>query len=600
MQIEFPDASIMYITERTWKMFFDGSHTQNGARVGVLFVSPHGYTIPKYYKLLFPCTNNIAEYEALTNGIKMALEWRITKLHIYGDSQLVVNQVNNEYQTKDDKLIPYKKLIDSLRNYFTFVTFQQIPRAENKAADAMATLASILQLQEHESRFEFLVEELRHPAYDSSDNQVICTVVGHDSSRYAPIFSYLRDQVIPETLTRNQKRQLLRNASHYTLVSGDLYRKGLDGTLLRCLELEESEKALAEVHDGICGAHSNGLALARKLLRTGYYWPTMQADAVRYARSCQKCQLHGNLIHAPGRELIPSVTYWPFQQWAFDLVGKIHPSSSSGHKFIITATEYFTKWVEAVPLSAATGKHVALFILNHIICRYGIPSSIVTDNGGQFKNKDLKQLCKKFRIKQHWSSIYYPQGNGQAEASNKTLLKILHRTVHKSGRDWHLQINPALWAYRTTIRTPTGATPFSLVYGSEAVLPLEVEIPSLRVSLHGLITDEDHRAMRVHELETLDERRKVAFDHMRAYQKRMSTQYNKKVHPREFQVGELVLRENPKNQQHREQKGKFEPNWLGPYIITAVFGSGAYQLSTSEGEELAEPINILHLKKFYA
>ena len=94
----------------------------------------------------------------------------------------------------------------------------------------------------------------------------------------------------------------------------------------------------------------------------------MQADVVRYAKSYQKCQLHRNLIHAPGKELIPSMTYWPFQQWAFELVGKIHASSSSGHKFIITATEYFTKWVEVVPLSATTGKHVALFILNHIIC----------------------------------------------------------------------------------------------------------------------------------------------------------------------------------------------------------------------------------------
>ena len=94
----------------------------------------------------------------------------------------------------------------------------------------------------------------------------------------------------------------------------------------------------------------------------------MQADAVHYAKSCQKCQFHGNLICAPRRELIPSVTYWPFQQWTFDLVGKIHPSSSSGHKFLITATEYFTKWVEVVPLLATTGKHISLFILNHIIC----------------------------------------------------------------------------------------------------------------------------------------------------------------------------------------------------------------------------------------
>ena len=117
----------------------------------------------------------------------------------------------------------------------------------------------------------------------------------------------------------------------------------------------------------------------------------MQFDAIFYAKSCQKCQLHGNLIHAPSQELIPSLTYWPFQKWAFDLAGKIHPSSSSGHKFIVIATKYFTKWVEVVPLSVAIGKHVALFILNHIICRYGIPSSIVTNNGGKFKNKDLKK-----------------------------------------------------------------------------------------------------------------------------------------------------------------------------------------------------------------
>lgn len=85
-QLDFPDASIMYVTKRTWKMFFDGSYTQNGAGVGIFFVTPHGYIIPKSYKIFFPCTNNIEEHEALTNGNKMALKWRIIKLHIYGDS----------------------------------------------------------------------------------------------------------------------------------------------------------------------------------------------------------------------------------------------------------------------------------------------------------------------------------------------------------------------------------------------------------------------------------------------------------------------------------------------------------------------------------
>ena len=141
---------------------------------------------------------------------------------------------------------------------------------------------------------------------------------------------------------------------------------------------------------------------------------------------------------------------------------------------------------------------------------------------------------QKVQNQQHWSSIYYPQGNNQVQASNKTLLKIIHRKVHKSGKDSYIQINPMLRAYKTPICTPMGATPFSLLYVFEVLLPLEVEIPSLRVSLHGLITDEDHRTMRVHELTTLEECCKATFDHMCTYQKRMSLAYNKKVHPREF------------------------------------------------------------------
>ena len=97
---------------------------------------------------MFPCTNNIAEYEALLIGLKIALEWQISELEVYGDSQLVINQINDDYQTKDDKLLPYKKMIDDFKNYFVDIQFTQIPRSDNKAVDAMATIASLVQLPE--------------------------------------------------------------------------------------------------------------------------------------------------------------------------------------------------------------------------------------------------------------------------------------------------------------------------------------------------------------------------------------------------------------------------------------------------------------------
>lgn len=206
--------------------------------------------------------------------------------------------------------------------------------------------------------------------------------------------------------------------------------------------------------------------------------------------------------------------------------------------------------------------------------------TIITDNGRPLKNQDVQELCEKFKIQHRFSTPYYPQGNGQAEASNKTIMKILKKTVNDAGKDWHIQLNPTLWAYHTSMRTLTGATPFSLVDGSEAILPIEVEIPSLRVSLKGLILDEEQRVSRLQELELIQERRQNAFDHLKVYQQRICQSYNHKVKPRIFQVGELVLKENPRNQADREKKGKFEPNWLGPFVVTTVFGSGAYQLST--------------------
>ncbi|KAH9293958.1 hypothetical protein KI387_040839, partial [Taxus chinensis] len=153
-------------------------------------------------------------------------------------------------------------------------------------------------------------------------------------------------------------------------------------------------------------------------------------------------------------------------------------------------------------------------------------------------------LCNAFNIKLSFSSPYYPQANGQAEASNKTLRNILAKVTSRAGRDWHLHIPFALWAYRTSIRTPTGATPFSLIYGSEDVLPLEVQIPSLRVSLREFVSDEDYRQNRLAQLELLDERHLNALEHHQVYLEHVKRAYNKHLQHRDFKIGDLVLKEN--------------------------------------------------------
>ncbi|XP_028124108.1 uncharacterized protein K02A2.6-like [Camellia sinensis] len=203
----------------------------------------------------------------------------------------------------------------------------------------------------------------------------------------------------------------------------------------------------------------------------------MESDASHHVKRCQTCQKHGNLIHAPAVDLHSTRTPWPFHTWAFDLIGPIS-TPSKGYQWILAATELSIKWVEEIPLKKATGPVVSNFIKENIICRFGVPNTILSDNGTPFINKYVKNLLETYQVKHHKSTPYYPKKNGQAEATNKTLIRILSKIMDEFGGTLSEQLIVALWAYRTSKRKPTQATPYSLVYGSEAVLPIELETPS--------------------------------------------------------------------------------------------------------------------------
>lgn len=304
--------------------------------------------------------------------------------------------------------MPYKKLVKDYKENFSKITFEQIPRIQNKVANAMTTIGSLLNMPASETQFEFIIEQLMLVAYETPLLEYVCAIVGPESPWYNKIYTYLHTQYMSPYLSRNQKKTFIRQASRYTIIVDTLYRKGFDGTLLQCLDENEAHLSLKEFHDGICGAHQSGLPLSKKLLRTGYYWPTMEKDAYKYVQKCKQCQMHGDLIHTPAQDLQPITSPLPFSQWGLDLVGKINPTSSNGHKFILTATEYFTKWVEAIPLTYTTRKQISKFMLNYIICRYGVPICFVIDNGRPFKNQEVKELCDKFCIQQRFAMPYNP------------------------------------------------------------------------------------------------------------------------------------------------------------------------------------------------
>ncbi|GKV21559.1 hypothetical protein SLEP1_g31529 [Rubroshorea leprosula] len=342
-----------------------------------------------------------------------------------------------------------------------------------------------------------------------------------------------------------------------------------------------------------------GPKLHYQIRRMGYYWPTMVKDCMEYAKKCEACQFHANFIHQPPKPLHPTIASWPFHAWGLDVIGPITPKSSAGHAYILVATDYFSKWAEAVPLREVKKENVVDFIRVNIIYRYGVPRYIITDNGKPFSNSLMDKLCSKFKFAQHFSSMYNAVANGLAKAFNKTLCNLLKKVVSKSKPDWHERIGEALWANQTTHRTPTKATLYSLVYGVEAVLPLECQIPSLKIAIQEGLIDEQNAKLCLLELEALDEKRLETQQHLECYQARLSRAFNKKVRLRAFQVGDVVLAVRRPIVITRHSRGKFTSKWDGLYIVIEVYSNGAYNIVDKDGLQIG-PINGKFLKKFYS
>ena len=164
-----------------------------------------------------------------------------------------------------------------------------------------------------------------------------------------------------------------------------------------------------------------------------------------------------------------------------DLVGPL-PRATGNRRWLIVATDYFTKWVEAEPLANIRDKDSIKFVWKNIITRFGIPKTIISDNETQFNSKPFMKYCLELGIRNVYSSPAYPQSNGQAEASNKIVLDGIKKRLEDAKGRWVEELPNVLWTFRTTPRRSTGETPFSLAYGSEAVIPLEIGLPTLRTS----------------------------------------------------------------------------------------------------------------------
>jgi hypothetical protein len=289
--------------------------------------------------------------------------------------------------------------------------------------------------------------------------------------------------------------------------------------LRHLLTHKEAESVLNDCHKGACGGHLSGLVTTQKILRACYFWTTIFKDCIEVVKKCHPCQVFIRKTRSHPTPLHPVITVRPFTKWGVDFID-CNPASTGGHKHIIVVVDYFTKWSEAMPIIKFDGKTATFFVFNQIIARFGIPSEIVTDHGSHFQNEMMVELASKMGFRHGHSSPYYPQENGQVQAINKSLKTILQKTVSRSNSNWHIMLYPMLWAYQTSVKTATSFSPFQLVHGVESILPIECEIPSLKLELE-LLPDTSYLERCLVHLESLDEQLHDTFMTIEANKKRV-------------------------------------------------------------------------------
>ena len=551
-----------------WKLFVDGATNAQGSEAGLILTSLEGIDIEYALRFGFQASNNEAEYEAVIAGLNLAHSLEIDQLEVCSDSQLVVRQIEDTYEAKSGIMILYLKKERDLLKKFVLVQVRHIPRAENSRVDALAKLATAS--QEDLSR-STPVEYLAELSIDLCDVEV--AQIESEQSWMDPIWDYITDGHLPEDPKEAAKIRM--RSARFTNHKGSLYKRGFFTPILKCIAGKNTEYVLREVYEGVCENHIGARALVGKVLRQRYYWLTILRDATDLVRKCKIFQEHSKISRLPSEPLTLITSPWPFQQWGLDILGPL-PIGKGQCKFIIVIVDYFTKWAEAEPLATITEQKIRNFVWRAIVCRFGIPRALVSDNGKQFDNDKFRDFCVELEIKNYYSSPAHPQSNGQAKVTIRTFKAALKTKLEDLKGKCVEFLPEVLWAYRTTQKSATRETPFALAFSTEAVALVKVGLKSPRIELATV--EHNDEALRLN-LDLLDEKREHVLRRTEDYQRKTVRYYNQKVKPGSYLPGDLVLkkllpaRKNPVN-------GKLGPNWVGPYIISRVIRPGNYELQT--------------------
>eukprot|EP00253_Pinus_taeda_P023559 PITA_23559 len=262
------------------------------------------------------------------------------------------------------------------------------------------------------------------------------------------------------------------------------------------------------------------------------------------------------------------------------------------------ATDYFKKWIEAIPTRQATDAVIIQFLENNILSRFGCPNKLIIDNAAAFKSKRMIDFCNKYQITLRHSTAYYPQGNGLAESSNKSLVNIIKKLLETNKKSWHKKLFNALWADKVSQKKSIGMSPFELVYGVDMVFPTSLAVPVVKL-LQEAGSEEDHFQRRINQMIHLKQTREEVFQNTFRLQERIKKIYDRKEMSDKFQIEDIVLKWDARNED-KGKHGKFENLWKGSFKIATYQGQNAFLLREMNGDDYPRGVvNGRLLKRYY-
>ncbi|MCO5609839.1 hypothetical protein L7F22_064071 [Adiantum nelumboides] len=562
--------------EDAYTLLFDGAYRRQSNKAAGGFVilnEEKKEVLKKGIQLHLAHSNNEAEYATLKAGLEECNSMGIRRLMVKGDALLIVRQVQGTWACKNSKLLQWLHEVKLLMKDFEAIKIQHISRQHNKEADNMAN-----------SQFEVMVGAIKfkEPLFQGQETM-------------EDILYFLETSECPKHLERVQRHRLVRKALSYQLIGEYLYHKGKDLVPRRVPLVKKIEKILMSCHDGVCGGHFAQEITSRKILQGGFVWHSLHRDVQHWCKACKACQQTGDRKLSYGPRF-PIFAYGPFKKWGIDAIGPL-PRTSIDKQYILTATDYMTRRAEAASVAHITAADVSKFVLDYICSRFGTPLEILSDRGPGFRVDLLDALLENLSIKHVHSTPYYPQCNGLVEKTNGVLCKIITKHVRDRPQDWDKHLNAALWAYRTSFKVSTQFTPYHLVYGQEALLPIEVELGSLRVLARETTSSKEKLEQRILDLQRLELDREAATDYYITQANKKREQFNNKVKEKKLEEGMLVMRYDSRLDLSHSKK--FLQRWEGPYVIFKKFKNGSYRPQDLSGKIHKYPINGWRLKELF-